>query len=59
MMELIDLPEIFAVLSREYGVWGYASITGGGRAKFKVGKLCGKRTGFGEEELNLCRQRGF
>jgi len=58
-MELIDLPEIFAVLSREHGVWGCVSITGGGTAKFKVGKLYGKRTGSGEEELNLCRQRGF
>jgi hypothetical protein len=58
-MELIDLQEIFDMLSREYGVRGYASITGRGRGKFEEGKFLGKCTDFDKKELNTCSGRGF
>lgn len=38
---LIDLPEIFAMLSREYGAWGYARATGRVTDKFKGERALG------------------
>lgn len=56
---LIDLPEIFAVLSREYGAWGYARTTGGVTGKFKGERALGNYMDFDREEPNSCGQSGF
>lgn len=52
---LSDLQEVFDMLSREYGVWGYARVTG----KFKVEKVLGKCMNLDMEEPSICSQSGF
>lgn len=52
---LIDLPEIFAMLSREYGAWGYARATGRVTDKFKGERALGNYMDLDREEPNSCR----
>lgn len=56
---LIDLPEIFAMLSREYGAWGYARTTGRVTDKVKGERALGNYMDLDREEPNSCRQSGF
>lgn len=53
---LIDLPEIFSMLSREYGAWGYARATGRVTGKFKGERALGNYMDFEREESSSCHR---